>query len=236
MPTDAHIVKSYTAEMDQLATMIGEMGGLAEAALADAVEALRRQDTALAERVIAGDEKLDALEEQINAFVIRLLALRQPMAADLRTIVAALKIAGDLERIGDYAKSISKRTIILSRSPVSGPLSGIANLARMVELLLHDALNAYSANDADAAEAVRLRDQEIDDTHTGLFRELLTYMMEDPRMISACTHLIFVAKNLERVGDHSTNIAENIVFQVKGQRLEDRHADEDTEADPAARL
>lgn len=169
MPIDAHIVKSYTAEMEQLAAMISEMGGLAEAAVADAMQALRRNDSDLAEKVIAGDQKIDALEEQIGSFVVRLLALRQPMATDLRTIVSALKIAGDLERIGDYAKSISKRTIILSRSQVNGPVSGIANLSRMVELLLHDALNSYSAGDADTAKALRHRDQEIDDTHTSLF-------------------------------------------------------------------
>ncbi|MCA8929669.1 MAG: phosphate signaling complex protein PhoU [Alphaproteobacteria bacterium] len=236
MTSDGHIVKSYTAEMDRLTAMIAEMGGYAETALAEAMLALRRRDGDRAERVILGDRKIDALEEQVSALVIRLLALRQPMAADLRTIVAALKISGDLERIGDYAKNIAKRTLILNQSPPTGPVAGIAHLSRMVEAMLHEVLNAYVAGDATAAERLRERDSGVDDAHTGLFRELLTYMMEDPRTISVCTHLIFIAKNLERIGDHSTNIAENLVYQVRGERLGDRHADDPESDNPEARL
>jgi len=235
MPSE-HIVKSYTAEMDHLTTLIAEMGGYAETAVIEAMQALRRRDSDRAERVIEGDRKIDALEEQVSSLVVRLLALRQPMAADLRTIFAALKIAGDLERIGDYAKNIAKRTLILNKSPATGPVAGIANLSRMVEAMLHDVLNAYVANDAAVAERLRLRDSEVDEAHTGLFRELLTYMMEDPRTISVCTHLIIVAKNLERIGDHSTNIAENLIYQVRGERLTDRHADNPQSDNPDARL
>jgi phosphate transport system protein len=224
MPTDAHIVKSFTVELDRLATMIAEMGGHVEAAIADATSALRRRDSDLANRVIEGDRKIDQLEAQVSANVVRMLALRQPMAADLRTIVAALKIAGDLERAGDYAKNIAKRTLILNQSPVTGPIAGIANLSQMVSAMLREVLDAYLAGDAKAAEALRVRDEVVDAAHTGLFRELLTYMMEDPRTITACTHMVFIAKNLERIGDHATNIAENLVFQVRGEHLEDRHA------------
>jgi phosphate transport system protein len=236
MPTDAHIVKSYTAEIEHLTTMIAEMGGYAETAVAEAVQALRRRDSARAAQVIEGDRRIDALEEQVSAYVVRMLALRQPMAADLRTIVAGLKIAGDLERIGDYAKNIAKRTIILNKSPATGPIAGISHLSKMVEVMLHEVLNAYTAGDAKTAEQLRARDDEVDDAHTGLFRELLTYMMEDPRTITPCTHLIIIAKNLERIGDHSTNIAENLVFQVRGERLTDRHADDPDSEDPQARL
>lgn len=224
MPTDAHIVKSFTAELDRLTTMIAEMGGHVEAAIADATTALRRRDSDLANRVIEADRTIDQLEAQVSAHVVRMLALRQPMATDLRTIVAALKIAGDLERAGDYAKNIAKRTLILNQSPVTGPVSGIANLSQMVSAMLREVLDAYLAGDSKVAEASRARDEVVDAAHTGLFRELLTYMMEDPRTITACTHMVFIAKNLERIGDHATNIAENLVFQVRGEHLEDRHA------------
>lgn len=236
MPSEGHIVKAYTAEIDHLTAMIAEMGGYAETAVTEAVQALRRRDTERAQRVVEGDRKIDALEEQVSAHVVRLLALRQPMAADLRTIVAALKIAGDLERIGDYAKNIAKRTVALNQSPATGPIVGIAHLSRMVEAMLRDVLNAYVANDAEAAKQLRLRDTEVDEAHTGLFRELLTYMMEDPRTITVCTHLIIVAKNLERIGDHATNIAENLVYQVRGERLADRHTDESDSDDTPVRL
>lgn len=222
---EGHIVKAYTAEIEQLTALLAEMGGYAEAAVSEAIQALRRRDSEQAQHVIDNDRKIDALEAQVSSLVVRLLALRQPMATDLRTIVAGLKIASDLERIGDYAKNIAKRALILNRAPVTGPIAGIHNLSRMAELMLHEVLDAYSNSDADAAEDVRARDQELDDAHTGLFRELLTYMMEDPRTITACTHLVFVAKNLERIGDHSTNIAENLVFQVRGERLGNRHDD-----------
>ena len=224
MTPETHIVKAYTAELAQLVSLIAEMGGYAEAAVAEAVQGLRRRDSAQALRVVEGDRKIDALEVQISAFVVRLLALRQPMATDLRTIVAGLKTASDLERIGDYAKNIGKRSLVLNRTPISVSTSGITNLSRMVEAMLHDVLDAYVAGDADAAEQVRLRDQDVDDAHNALFGELINGMIDDPRTISASTHLVFIAKNLERIGDHATNIAENLVFQVRGERLTDRHA------------
>lgn len=231
MASEAHIVKAYTEEIAHLTGMIAEMGGYAQAAVADSVQALKRRDSDLAAKLIDGDKKIDALETEVSSFVVRLLALRQPMAVDLRTIVASLKIASDLERIGDYAKNIAKRSLVLNRGPVVGPISGIVNLSRMVEVMLHDVLDAYAAGDAEKARQLRLRDQEVDDAHTGIFRELVTYMMEDPRTITACTHLVFIAKNLERIGDHATNIAESIVFQVSGERQVERHLEAEASHD-----
>jgi phosphate transport system protein len=223
MPSDSHIVKAYTEEIAQLTGLISEMGAYAQASVADAVTALRRRDSDLARQVIEGDKKLDALEAQVSSFVVRLLALRQPMANDLRMIVSSLKIASDLERVGDYAKNIAKRSLILNQNPVADPIAGIYNLSRMVSVMLDEVLDAYTAGDAGIAEKLRERDEEVDAAHTGVFRELITYMMEDPRTITSCTHLVFIAKNLERVGDHSTNIAESVVFQVKGERPVERH-------------
>ncbi len=223
MPSETHIVKSYTEEIAQLTSLIAEMGGYAQAAVSDAMLALRRRDSELAARVVEGDQKIDQLESQVSVLVVRLLALRQPMANDLRTIVASLKIASDLERVGDYAKNIAKRALILNKSPVVEPIAGIYNLSRMVEVMLSEVLDAYFEENAEIALKLRERDQEVDLAHTGLFRETVTYMMEDPRKITACTHLVFIAKNLERIGDHATNIAESIVFQVSGERPVDRH-------------
>jgi phosphate transport system protein len=227
MVGDTHIVKSYGDEMASLTALIAEMGGYAQAAVAESMQAVRRRDNDLAQKVIEGDKKLDALEVQVSNLVVRLLALRQPMAVDLRTVVASLKIASDLERVGDYAKNIAKRTLVVNRDPVARPISGLFHLARMVELMLNQVLDAYTTSDVDAARELRSRDQEVDDVHTGLFRELLTYMMEDPRTISSCTHLLFIAKNLERIGDHTTNVAESIEFQVSGERPVERHLEDD---------
>jgi phosphate transport system protein len=223
LSNDAHIVKAYTEEIAALTGLVAEMGGYAQAAVADATEALRRRDGDLAVSVIEGDKRLDAMEARVSSLVIRLLALRQPMAIDLRTIVASLKIASDLERIGDYAKNIAKRSLILNQGPATGPINSIYNLSRMVQVMLHEVLDAYANGDADAAGQLREQDEAADAAHTGIFRELITYMMEDPRTITACTHLAFIAKNLERIGDHSTNIGENVVFQIKGERLVERH-------------
>ncbi|HKK31476.1 MAG TPA: phosphate signaling complex protein PhoU [Alphaproteobacteria bacterium] len=223
MAGETHIVKAYTEEISQLTGLIAEMGGYAQTAVADSVQALKRRDSALANKVIDSDRKIDALETQVSAFVVRLLALRQPMAVDLRTVVAGLKIASDLERIGDYAKNIAKRSLVLNDNPVAGPVVGIVNLSRMVEMMLHEVLDAYVNSNAEVATQLRSRDEEVDAAHTGIFREILTYMIEDPRMITSCTHLVFIAKNLERIGDHSTNIAESIIFQVNGERPIERH-------------
>jgi len=223
MSLETHIVKAYTQEIAHLTTMIAEMGGYSQAAVAEAMQALRRRDSAQAMRVVEGDRKIDSLEAQISGYVVRLLALRQPMANDLCTIVAGLKIAGDLERIGDYAKNNAKHVIELNKSPVAGPIAGVGNLGRMVELMLDEVLDAYVVGDATAAETVRARDEDVDDVHTGLFRELVNCMTENSRTVTSCTHLVFIAKNLERIGDHATNIADNVVFQATRQRPADRH-------------
>jgi phosphate transport system protein len=177
------------------------------------------RDSRNAERVVANDEAIDALEHEVSHDVMRLLALRHPMARDLREVMAALRIASDIERIGDYAANVAKRSIALNLTAPVSPASRLAALAAMAADMTREVLEAYRARDADRARAVRDRDAELDDRYTALFRELLTYMMEEPRTITSCTHLLFMAKNLERIGDHATNIAENIWFLVHGEYL-----------------
>ena len=234
MATDNHIVKAYTEEIAQITGLISEMGGYAQVAVANAIEALRKRDSDLAMQVIEGDKRLDAMEAQVSTLVIRLLALRQPMAIDLRTVVASLKISSDLERIGDYAKNIAKRSLLLNDMPLTGPINSIHNLSRMVQVMLHEVLDAYAAGNVEISEQLRVRDEAVDAAHTSVFRELLTYMMEDPRTITASTHLAFIAKNLERIGDHSTNIGENVVFQVYGERPVERHLADDADEGQSA--
>ena len=211
-----HIVKSFDEDLKKLDNIIAEMGGLAEVQLADAVDALIKRDTELADRVIAGDKKNDALEADMDNMATTTLALRQPMADDLRVTITALRTASLIERIGDYAKNIAKRSVVLSQNPPLGPAKSITRMANLVQGMIKDVLDAYVARDVDKAEAVRARDADADLLHTSLFREILTYMMEDPRTITSCTHLLFVAKNLERIGDHATNIAENVYYLVNG--------------------
>ena len=215
MTTD-HIVKSFDEDLKKLDNIIAEMGGLAEVQLADAVEALIKRDTDLADRVIAGDKKIDALEAELDGQATTTLALRQPVADDLRVTITALRTASLIERIGDYAKNIAKRSVVLAQSPPLGPTKSIARMATLVQGMTKDVLDAYVARDVDKAEAVRARDADADLLHTSLFREILPYMMEDPRTITSCTHLLFVSKNLERIGDHATNIAELVYYLVKG--------------------
>src|SRR5690606_30231097 len=185
-----------------------------------AIEALSRRDPEAARETIAHDARINELEDQVDAMTVRMLALRQPMAQDLREVVAALKISGAVERIGDYAANVAKRVLTLSQLPQVKPLHAIPRMGRLAQELLKDVLDAYIEHDADKAIRVWERDEEVDEMYTSLFRELLTYMMEDPRNISACTHLLFIAKNIERIGDHSTNIAETIHFLVRGRPLE----------------
>ncbi|MBL4615431.1 MAG: phosphate signaling complex protein PhoU [Magnetovibrio sp.] len=212
-----HIVSSFDEELGRLDSIIAQMGGLAERQLADAVDALHRRDVDLAQKVIESDKLLDKLEQEIDDFAIRMLALRQPMADDLRAVVVALKMASNLERIGDYAKNVAKRTLTLSTmEPVGHATSSIQRMARQVQSMIKNVLDAYVAHDIAKADDVRLHDEEVDMMHTSLFRELLTYMLEDPRNITACTHLLFVAKNVERIGDHVTSIAENVHFLISG--------------------
>ena len=223
-----HIVSSYDDDLSRLDSIIAEMGGLAERQLADAVDALTRRDVALAEQVIEADERIDQLEEEIDNFTIQVLALRQPMADDLRAVVVALKIASNLERIGDYAKNVAKRTLTLSHmEPVGNATSTIQRMARQVQGMIKNVLDSYGGHDLAKADDVRMRDEEVDLMHTSLFRELLTYMLEDPRNITACTHLLFVAKNVERIGDHVTSIAENVHFLISGEMPTDERPKSD---------
>jgi phosphate transport system protein len=213
-----HIVHSYDDELNHLQNLIAEMGGLAEMQLARAVSALVKYDTEAASDIVEKDVRIDSLEADIDTFAVRLIAKRQPMATDLRTIITGLKIAANLERIGDYAKNIAKRTVTISAAPgLRGPISTIARMAALVQDMIKSALDAYIARDADKADDVCKRDQEVDQIHSGLFRELLTYMMEDPRYITPCTHLLFIAKNMERIGDHVTNVAEQVHYMVHGE-------------------
>ena len=214
-----HIIKSYDEELERLNNMIVEMGGLAESQLAAAIEVVIERDSDRAIRVVEGDAQVDQLERDIDNLAIRLLALRQPMARDLREIVAALKIASDLERICDYAANVAKRSIVLNQLPAVKPVYTLPRMVKLAQALTKDVLDAYVARDADKALVVWARDEELDEMYSSLFRELLTYMMEDPRNITFCTHLLFCAKNIERMGDHATNIAETVYFLVNGSPL-----------------
>jgi phosphate transport system protein len=196
------------------------MGGLVEAQLQAAVDALIKRDTDAASKVVHDDVKIDELEMQVSQLVVRLLALRQPMAVDLRQIVSALKISSDLERIGDYAANVAKRALALSQIPAVKPMFAIPRMARLVQQIIKDVLDAYVAQDAAKAVAAWQRDEEVDEMYTSLFRELLTYMMEDQRNIGPCIHLLFIAKNIERMGDHATNVAEDVHYLVHGREIQ----------------
>ena len=211
-----HIVKSYDTELSRLDSEIRRMGTMAAAQLDAAIDVLQRRDDAAAMRVVANDEAIDALEHAVAHDVLQLLALRQPMARDLREVYATLRISSDIERIGDYAANVAKRSMVLNQSAPVAPVHGLPTLARLANELVREAVEAYLGRDADRALRVRDRDVELDAQYTGLFRELLTYMAEDPKQITACTHLLFMAKNIERIGDHATNIAENVWFLVHG--------------------
>ena len=225
-----HLVKSFDQELNKLRNMMTEMGGIVENQVALAAEAILHRDAAAATRAVEEDPKADALEREIEAFAIRLLALRQPMASDLRHIVAALKITGDIERIGDYAANVAKRSIVLSQFNTPFSLAGLAHMATLVQGQLKSIIDALGDNDAEKAVEVWRSDQVVDDIYNAIFRELITYMMEDPRNITPCTHLLFIAKNLERIGDHATNIAENLYYAVKGESLPESRPKGDTSA------
>jgi phosphate transport system protein len=213
-----HTLKRFDEELERLNATINEMGGLTESQFAKALVAVRDSDTQQAEEVIAGDARVDALDQAVQEQTVQLLALRQPMAVDLRVVLSSIKIAAALERIADYAKNTAKRGIVLSQStPPAAAVAGIDRLGRLVRAALKDVLDAFADDDVEKAHDVWNRDEEIDQVYTGLFRELLTYMMEDPRTITACTHLLFMAKNIERAGDHVTNIAELVSFRSTGQ-------------------
>ncbi len=220
--SSGHTVKAFDQDLDQLRASIAEMGGLAEAAIGDAMRALVNRDVAAANAVIANDKKLDALEIETERRAVQLIALRAPMAGDLRDVVAALKISGVVERIGDYAKNIAKRVPLLENAAKIEPISLLPEMARIATSMVHDVLDAFVQRDPDMAVQVCRRDDAVDDFYDSIFRTLLTHMMENPHNIGQSAHLLFVAKNLERVGDHATNIAEMVYFAATGQRMNDR--------------
>ncbi|WP_147651497.1 phosphate signaling complex protein PhoU [Vulcaniibacterium gelatinicum] len=213
-----HIVKSYDEEQRRLLAELVRMGEMAAAQLEAALDVVARRDDRAAERIVANDEAIDALEHEVSHDVMK-LALRGPLARDLREILAALRIAADVERIGDYAANIAKRSMALNLAPPLPQTRGLDALGRLAVQQVRDVVAAYGRRDAESAQRIRARDAELDTLYTGLFRELLTYMMEDARAITPCTHLLFMAKNLERIGDHATNIAENVWFLVHGDDL-----------------
>ncbi len=225
-----HTVKSYAEELKRLSGMIIRMGGLAERAVADATHALVERDSDLATDVVQRDVEIDKLEREIESFTVRLLALRQPMGSDLRMIVAAMRISHDLERIGDYARNAAKRAIVISEQPQIGSLNGFMRMARLVQENLKNAIDALVTMDVAKADEVWAADEPVDEIYNGIFREMLTHMMEDPRNITAATHLLFIAKNLERIGDHATNIAETVHFAVRGDTLNEERPKADASA------
>ncbi len=217
-----HISSAYDRDLEGITTLIMRMGGLVEEAILKAVKSLADRDLELADEVKAGDKIIDALEMQINEEAARTIALRAPVSKDLRSVLTVLRLAASLERIGDYAKNIAKRTSVLAEmAPVSGSDAALRRMAREVEQMLKDTLDAYVRGDAVLAEDVRQRDQEVDQMYNALFREFLTFMMEDPRNITACMHLHFMAKNIERMGDLTTNMAEQVIYLVTGEMPEE---------------
>jgi phosphate transport system protein len=217
-----HTLSSFDDDLESIQTQIMRMGGLVEEAISKATEALETRDAELARTVRAGDTAVDQLEEQVNQAAARIIALRQPAASDLRTVLTVFRVSANLERIGDYAKNIAKRTeTIIDQPPVNGTGASLRRMARQVELMLKDALDAYIQRDADLAADVRARDRDVDQMYSALFREYLTFMMEDPRNITTCMHLHFMAKNIERMGDHVTSIAEQVIYLVTGAMPDD---------------
>jgi phosphate transport system protein len=231
-----HTVSSFDEELRYLMRRIAEMGGIGERMVAEAVSALVAGDAELARKVIADDEQLDEAEREIGERAIVVIAKRQPMASDLREIIGSIRIASDLERVGDLGKNIAKRVIAIQATTQPKKLvRGLEHLAELALTQLKEVLDAYSSRSAEHADSIRARDEEIDAIYTSLFRELLTYMMEDPRNITPCTHLLFCAKNIERIGDHATNIAETIYYIATGAQLSpDRPKDDETTSVGAA--
>ncbi|MEO5866312.1 MAG: phosphate signaling complex protein PhoU [Sphingomonas sp.] len=215
-------VRAFDADLGELRGLIGQMGGLAERAIAGAIEALRRHDLASAQRIVADDRKIDALEKQVEELAVRIIAQRAPVEIDLREVVAAMKIANVVERIGDYAKNIAKRVPMIEAHREIEPLSVLPAMARLVAEMVHDVLDAFAARDAEAAAEVCERDRGVDDYYNSLFRVLVTHMMENPKTISQVAHLLFVAKHLERVGDHATNVAEMVYYAATGVHMAER--------------
>ncbi|MBM3562564.1 MAG: phosphate signaling complex protein PhoU [Alphaproteobacteria bacterium] len=215
-----HIVKSYDRDLEALGRRIAEMGGVAEKMLAEAMDALSSFDVDLAHRVVSSDPRLDALQREIEENAILTIARRQPLAVDLRECIAAIRISGDIERVGDLAKNIAKRTLkIVSEARVPRAIVGLKSMHEVAAMQLKDALDAYALRDTERAHAVWQNDSDLDALEDSVFRDLLTFMMEDPRNISFCTHLLFCSKNLERIGDHTTNISETVIYLVTGEAM-----------------
>ena len=218
MNRDKHIASAFDRDLEKIQALVVKMGGMVEAALTDAAAALENHDEELAQDVRRRDRAIDELEMRINEDAARLIALRAPTATDLRLVLSVIKIAAGLERVGDYAKNIAKRTHLLAGMPaIPGAGNSLRRMAKAVDLMLRDALDSYIRRDAALAEDVRNRDIEVDQMYNALFREFLTHMMEDPRTITACMHLHFIAKNIERMGDHATGIAEQVIYLVTGE-------------------
>ena len=217
-----HIASAFDRDLEAIQALIMKMGGLVEANIKDAAQALEERDVELAEKVRKSDKAIDKLEEEVNEEAARLIALRSPTAGDLRTVLTVMKISTNLERCGDYAKNLAKRTgVLVNMSPITGAATSIRRMAREVEEMLKLALDAYIQRDVGMANEVRHRDLDVDQMYNALFREFLTYMMEDPRNITACMHLHFIAKNIERMGDHATSIAEQVIYLTTGELPED---------------
>ena len=217
-----HTIKAFDEDIERLRGLIGEMGQLAHQAIREAMRCLVERDTEAALRVVERDKQIDALEIETERRVVQLIALRAPMAGDLRDAVAALKISGVVERIGDYAKNIAKRVPQLDNAAKIEPVSLLPEMARIAASMVHDVLNAFVNRDAEAAARVQERDRAVDDFYDSIFRTLLTHMMENPHNIGQSAHLLFVAKNIERVGDHATNIAEMVYYAATGRQLGER--------------
>ncbi|MBF9020525.1 phosphate signaling complex protein PhoU [Rhodobacterales bacterium HKCCA1058] len=237
MNTNEHIVSSFDRDLESIQAGIMKMGGLVEDSIHKSVLALDTRDPELADLVRTGDAAIDALETQVNEEAARILALRSPTASDLRTVLSVFRVSTNLERIGDYSKNIAKRShAVMAQPPIEGATASLRRMAREVELMLKDVLDAYIQRDLGLAEDVRERDLEIDQIYSALFREYLTFMMEDPRSITACMHLHFMAKNIERMGDHVTSIAEQVVYLVTGAMPEDIRPKQDVISEDSNKL
>lgn len=225
-PTE-HTVKAFDSDLSELRGLIAEIGGRSERAIANAMIALERRDLKLAEQVIDEDRLIDALERKIDEQTIRTIALRSPMADDLRELIAVMKISGLVERIGDYAKNIARRVPSISADSKLSPVSLLPSMSSLASELVHDALEAFARRDADLAERICKRDQVLDDFYATIFRSTITYMIENPSEIGEGAHILFIAKNLERIGDHATNVAEMVYFSVVGHPMAERERGED---------
>lgn len=229
MNREKHIMSAFDHDLESVQALVVKMGGMVEASITDVATALANRDDELAEDVRRRDKAIDELESRINEEAARLIALRSPTATDLRLALTVIKIAASLERVGDYAKNIAKRSHVLNDMPIiQGSGMALRRMAQAVELMLKDALDSYIHRDADLAADVRQRDLEIDQMYNALFREFLTYMMEDPRNITACMHLHFIAKNIERMGDHATSISEQVIYLVTGEHPDDARPKSDS--------